>query len=170
MGTLGSNEYLGRGIDEWKLRTMLTSGSLLAKGCQAAMKLGKHSEEMEREVYKLGGHLAMIWQLYLDVKDFYTHPHSYSMVSAPVIIALWEYPQIYGHIYEAKLEKKGVEIKQLHYAVRSTRAIEYLRIFLDEELDAVLRCTEMFPVEDAKHSLHKMAISIHGEAVEFLEK
>ncbi|KPJ17005.1 Decaprenyl-diphosphate synthase subunit 2 [Papilio machaon] len=170
LGTLGSNDYLGRGIDEWKLRTMLTSGSLLAKGCQAAMKLSKQSEEMEREAYKLGGHLAMIWQLYLDVKDFYTHPHSYSMVGAPVIIALWEYPTIYGHIYEAKLEKKGVEIKQLHYAVRSTRAIEYLRIFLDQELDAVLRCTDMFPVEDARHALHKMAISIHGEAVEFLEK
>ncbi|XP_045537929.1 all trans-polyprenyl-diphosphate synthase PDSS2 [Papilio machaon] len=170
LGTLGSNDYLGRGIDEWKLRTMLTSGSLLAKGCQAAMKLSKQSEEMEREAYKLGGHLAMIWQLYLDVKDFYTHPHSYSMVGAPVIIALWEYPTIYGHIYEAKLEKKGVEIKQLHYAVRSTRAIEYLRIFLDHELDAVLRCTDMFPVEDARHALHKMAISIHGEAVEFLEK
>ncbi|XP_068619337.1 all trans-polyprenyl-diphosphate synthase PDSS2-like [Battus philenor] len=170
LGKLGSNDFLGHGIDEWKLRTMLQSGSLLAKGCQAAMKLSKRGEEFEKEAYKLGGHLAMVWQLYLDVKDFFTHPHSYSLVGAPVIIALWEYPTVYSYILEAKLDKKGVDFKNLYCAVRSTRAIEYLRLFLDQELDAVLRCTQKFPVEDAKYALHKMAISIHGEAVQFMDR
>ncbi|CAH2044776.1 unnamed protein product, partial [Iphiclides podalirius] len=169
LGKLGSNDFLGQGKDEWKLRTMLTSGSLLAKGCQAAMMLSKQGMEMEREAYRLGGHLAMIWQLYLDVKDFFTHPHSYSLVGAPVIIAIWEYPTVYGHIFEAKLEKRGVDFKQLFYAVRSTRALEYLRLLLHEELMAVVRCTERFPVEDARLALNKMAASIHSEAVQFLD-
>ncbi|CAG5004302.1 unnamed protein product [Parnassius apollo] len=168
LGKLGSNEFLGQGKDEWVLRTMLTSGSLLAKGCQAAMKLSNRGEELEREAYKLGGHLAMIWQLYLDVKDFFTHPNSYSLVGAPVTLAIWEYPTIYGHILEAKLEKKEVEFKPLYYAVMGTRCFEYLRQLLDEELVAVLQCCEKFPVEEARVALQKMAISVHSEAVQYM--
>lgn len=169
LSKLGSNDFLGQGKDEWKLRTMLTSGSILAKGCQAAMKLSKQGVAMEREAYRLGGHLAMIWQLYLDVKDFFTHPNSYSLVGAPVIIALWEYPTVYGHIFEAKLEKKPVDFKQLFYAVRGTRALEYLRMLLDEEMLAVVKCSEKFPEVDARLALNKMAASIHAEAVQFLD-
>ncbi|CAK1583971.1 unnamed protein product [Parnassius mnemosyne] len=169
LGKLGSNEFLGQGKDEWILRTMLTSGSLLAKGCQAAMKLSKRGEELEREAYKLGGHLAMIWQLYLDVKDFFTHPDSYSLVGAPVILAIWEYPTLYGHILEAKLEKKEIELKPLHYAVLGTRSLEYLKQFLDEELAAALQCCEKFPVEEARVALQKMAISVHSEAVQYID-
>jgi decaprenyl-diphosphate synthase subunit 2 len=170
LAKLGSNEFLGQGKDEWKLRTMLTSGSILAKGCQGAMKLAHRGEQMERDSYILGGHLAMIWQLYLDVKDFFTHPYSYSLVGAPVIFAMWEYPQIYGHIFEHKLEGTPLEYKQLYYAVMSTRAIEYLSVFLDEELDAILRYSDKFPVDDARCALQKMATTIHAEALEYMEK
>ncbi|KAJ0173460.1 hypothetical protein K1T71_010609 [Dendrolimus kikuchii] len=167
---LGSNEYLGQGKDEWVLRTMLTSGSILGKGCQGAMKLAHRGEKLERDAYILGGHLALIWQLYLDVKDFFTHPYNYSLVGAPVTLALWEYPQIYGHILEAKLEKKPVEFKQLYYAVRSTRSLEYLSNFLDEELATVIKYSEKFPVQDARQALQKMAMTIHDEAVQYIEK
>lgn len=166
---LGSNEYLGQGKDEWILRTMLTSGSILGKGCQGAMKLANRLD-LERDAYILGGHLALIWQLYLDVKDFFTHPYNFSLVSAPVTLALWEYPQIYGHILEAKLEKRPVEFKQLYYAVRSTRSLEYLNKFLDEELDMVVKYSKKFPVEDARLALQKMAITIHDETVQYIEK
>lgn len=149
---------------------MLNSGSMLGKGCQGAMKLANQGKEMEKNAYKLGGHLALLWQLYLDVKDFFTHPYSYSLVNAPVTFALWEYPQIYGHILEAKLEDKQIEYKQLYYAVRGTRSLEYLRIFLDEELAATLKYNDMFPVEDARSALQKMAITIHEEAVQYIEK
>lgn len=167
---LGSNDFLGQGKDEWVLRTMLSSGSILGKGCQGAMKLAQKGEQLERDAYVLGGHLALLWQLYLDVKDFFTHPYSYSLVGAPVIIALWEYPQIYGHILEAKLEKKPIEYKQLYYAVRGTRAMEYLLLFLDAELEAVMRNSEKFPVEDARVALQKMALTIHGEALQYVEQ
>ncbi|KOB64780.1 putative tumor suppressor protein, partial [Operophtera brumata] len=170
LNKLGSNDFLGQGKDEWILRTMLTSGSMLGKGCQGAMMLANRGEEMEKNAYKLGGHLALLWQLYLDVKDFFTHPYSYSLVNAPVILALWEYPQIYGHILEAKLEDKQLEYKQLYYAVRGTRALEYLRIFLDDELAATLKYSDMFPVEDARSALQKMALAIHEEAVQYIEK
>ncbi|XP_026758557.2 all trans-polyprenyl-diphosphate synthase PDSS2-like [Galleria mellonella] len=166
---LGSNEYLGQGKDEWIYRTMLMSGSILGKGCQGAMKLANRGEQTERDAYILGGHLALIWQLYLDVKEFFTHPYLYSLVGAPVTFALWEYPTIYSHILEAKLDKKPVEYKQLYYAVRGTRAIDYLSNFLDDELAAVLKYSERFPVTDARLSLQKMALTIHGEAVQYIE-
>ncbi|KAG6441994.1 decaprenyl-diphosphate synthase subunit 2 [Manduca sexta] len=167
---LGSNDYLGQGKDEWMLRTMLTSGSILGKGCQAAMKLAKRGEQMERDAYILGGHFAILWQLYLDVKEFFTHPYSYSLVGAPVILALWEYPTIYGHILEAKLEKKPVEFKQLYYAVRSTRSMEYLSMLLDVEFATILKYSDKFPIEDARLALQKMAMTVHSEALEYIEK
>lgn len=134
------------------------------------MKLAHRGEHIERDAYILGIHLALIWQVYLDVKDFFTHPYAYSLVGAPVILALWEYPTIYGHILESKLENKAVEYKHLYYAVRSTRSLEYLSIFLDEELSATLKYSEKFPVEDARLALQKMAITVHHEALQYIEK
>lgn len=152
------------------MRTMLTTGSMLGKGCQAAMKLSCQGVEMEKNAYILGGHMAILWQLYLDVKDFFTHPFSYSLVGAPVIFATWEYPQVYGHILESKLEKQPVEFKQLYYAVKGTRGLEYLRAFLDDELAAILKYSERFPVEDARTALQKMALTIHDETIQYMEK
>lgn len=149
---------------------MLTSGSILGKGCQGAMKLARRGDQMERDAYILGGHLALIWQLYLDVKDFFTHPYAYSLVGSPVTLAMWEYPSLYGHIFEAKMEKKPVELKQLYYAVRGTRALEYLSLFLDEELGRILMYSERFPVQDARQALQKMALTIHAETLEYIEK
>lgn len=170
LAKLGCNEFLGQGKDEWLLRTMLTSGSLLGKGCQGAMKLAKKGKQFECDAYKLGGHLAIMWQLYLDIKDFFTHPYSYSLVGAPVTIALWEYPSIYGHIWTAKMEKTPIEYKQLYYAVRATRSMEYISSFLDDELAAVLKYSEKFPIDDAKSVLQKMALTVHGETVQYMEK
>ncbi|XP_045532674.1 all trans-polyprenyl-diphosphate synthase PDSS2-like [Pieris brassicae] len=170
LAKLGSNTFLGQGKDEWLLRTMLTSGSLLGKGCQGAMKLANKGKQFEGDAYKIGGHLAIMWQLYLDIKDFFTHPYSYSLVGAPVTIALWEYPSIYGHIWTAKMEKKPVELKQLYYAVRATRSMEYISTLLDEELAAVIKYSAMFPVEDARLALQKMALTVHGETLQYMEK
>lgn len=103
------------------------------------MKVARRGEHKEREAYVLGGHLALLWQLYLDVKDFFTHPYSYSLVGAPVVIAMWEYPNVYGHIVEAKINQEPINFKQLYYAVRSTRCMDYLTEFMDEELDAIMR-------------------------------
>lgn len=166
---LGSNEFLGRGIAEWKLRTMLMSGSILAKGCQGAMKLASRGPEMEKNAYILGGHLALLWQLYLDVKDFFTHPYSYSLVGAPTTIALWEYPTIYRHVFESKVEKTPIEFKQMHYSVRTTRAMDYLMKLLDNEYESVLEYAKKFPGEDASAALQKMATTIHGETLQYIE-
>ncbi|XP_064073999.1 all trans-polyprenyl-diphosphate synthase PDSS2-like [Vanessa tameamea] len=169
LGKLGSNDYLGRGKDEWLLRTMLTSGSLLGKGCQGAMKLARRGEQMERDGYILGGHLAIIWQLYLDVRDFFTHPYSYSLVGAPVILAIWEYPTVYSYILEAKLEKRPIEYKQLYYAVRATRSLEYLTLLLEDEMAAILKISDRFPVDDARNAIQKMALTIHDETLQYIE-
>lgn len=166
---LGSNEYLGQCRDEWTLRTMLMSGSIIGKGCQGAMKLAGHGVDKEREAYILGGHLALIWQLYLDIKDFFIHPNSFSFVGAPVMFALWEYPTIYSHFLEARLDKKPIEHKGLYYAVKSTRALEYLTIFLDIELATILEFSDKFPVEDARTAIQKMALTIHSETMHYIE-
>ncbi|CAH0728633.1 unnamed protein product, partial [Brenthis ino] len=169
LSTLGSNEFLGQGKNEWLLRTMLTSGSLLGKGCQGAMKLANRGEKIEKNAYILGGHLAIIWQLYLDVKDFFTYPYSYSLVGAPVILAIWEYPTVYSFIIEAKLEKRPVEYKQLYYAVRATRALDYLTIFLEEEMAAIMEHSDKFPVEDARVAIQKMALTVRTETLQYME-
>ncbi|XP_047993918.1 all trans-polyprenyl-diphosphate synthase PDSS2-like [Leguminivora glycinivorella] len=159
---LGSEPYLGQGKEEWVLRTMLQAGSILGKGCQGALKLARRGEDMERSAYILGGHLALIWQLYLDIKDYFTGD-SYSLVCAPVVMALWEYPSIYDYVIQ-----KG-NLKEVGDAVRSTRCMNSLFSLLDEELAFILKYSDGLSVDDARKALQNIAWTIYREAVKIIE-
>ncbi|XP_063621727.1 all trans-polyprenyl-diphosphate synthase PDSS2-like [Cydia splendana] len=163
---LGSNEYLGQGKEEWILRTMLLSGSILGKGCEAAMKLARQ-DEIERDAYKLGGHLALLWQLYIDISDFFTNPKSkYSLVGASVIMALWEYPSIYDQLF---LSQRPVNLNELNQAVSSNCCMVALSSLLNEELGAVLKYSDGMPVHDARKALQNIAKALYGDAMKIIK-
>lgn len=67
------------------------------------------------------------------------------------------------------MEKTPIEFKQLYYAVRSTRSMDYLLKLLDDELEAVLTYSSKFPEGDAISALQKMALSVHGETLQYIE-
>ncbi|XP_061710534.1 all trans-polyprenyl-diphosphate synthase PDSS2-like [Cydia pomonella] len=164
---LGSNDYLGQGKEEWILRTMLLSGSILGKGCEAAMKLARRGE-IERDAYKFGGHFALLSQLYLNISDFFTNPKSnYSLVSAPVIMALWEYPSVYDQLM---MSQRPVNLNELNHAVSSTRCMDALSSLLNEELSAVVKCSDRMPIHDAREALQNIARALYGEAMKIIEK
>uniref|UniRef100_A0AAR5Q724 Decaprenyl-diphosphate synthase subunit 2 n=1 Tax=Dendroctonus ponderosae TaxID=77166 RepID=A0AAR5Q724_DENPD len=63
-------EVLGNAKAEWTLRHFLGSGSLLAKSCQAALKLANHPEEFQKLGYLFGRNMALGWQAYFDLECF----------------------------------------------------------------------------------------------------
>ncbi len=63
-------------LEDWKDQTFLVSGSLMAKSCRAAMMLGNHDVEVQRQAYNFGMHVALAHQVRQDqnsrlVKDRY---------------------------------------------------------------------------------------------------
>lgn len=49
----------GVDVATWEEQAFLSHGALLAKSCQAAMKLAKHDKESQRLAYKYGKHLSL---------------------------------------------------------------------------------------------------------------
>ena len=50
-------------FSDWKKQTFLSSGSLLAKGCQAAMELANHSEETKQLAFAFGENMTYAHQV-----------------------------------------------------------------------------------------------------------
>lgn len=60
------------GISTWKEQVFLSHSALLAKSCQAAMELAKHSAEMQDMAFRYGKHMSMSHKvhLFLSLCDF----------------------------------------------------------------------------------------------------
>lgn len=54
-------------VNEWTLRNVLSAGSLLGKSCQGTLKLAGHDVEMQHQGFKFGKHLALAWQVNIQV-------------------------------------------------------------------------------------------------------
>lgn len=52
-------------FSDWLKQTYLSSGSLLAKSCQSAMKLASHSSDVQQQAYKYGLNTAYVQQVSL---------------------------------------------------------------------------------------------------------
>lgn len=50
-------------LSDWLQQTYLSSGSLLAKSCQAAMKLANHSLEVQLNAFNYGLNTAYVQQV-----------------------------------------------------------------------------------------------------------
>lgn len=46
-------------VAAWEEQAFLSHGALLAKSCQAAMELARHSQESQRAAYLYGKHLSL---------------------------------------------------------------------------------------------------------------
>ncbi|KAK6170920.1 hypothetical protein SNE40_019203 [Patella caerulea] len=75
-------------FSDWTNQTFLTSGSLLAKSCQAALELADHDQNFQKKAFEFGKNMAYAQQLNEDLKPFITPDDNIdqmSISSAPVI-------------------------------------------------------------------------------------
>jgi hypothetical protein len=53
----------GATVEDWEQQTFLSSGSLLARSCAAALTLARHSEAMQQKAYEFGKQIAFAYQV-----------------------------------------------------------------------------------------------------------
>ena len=65
----------GASIEDWQQQTYLSSGSLIAKGCQSALLLAGHPRPLQDAAHQFGCHVAYAHQVYIHVLSLKGHPH-----------------------------------------------------------------------------------------------
>ncbi|KPI92091.1 Decaprenyl-diphosphate synthase subunit 2 [Papilio xuthus] len=136
---------LGSPTKEWTLRTLYGGGSLFGRGCEGAVLLaGKGKKEQER-AYLLGCHLSLVWQAASDLQKFTTdNKESYSLVSAPVLFAVNESPDIYKEIEKFKNDLRELDYDAIKSCVLKTNAIEQTRMLFSTNSKIAARYADMF--------------------------
>ncbi|XP_040410326.1 all trans-polyprenyl-diphosphate synthase PDSS2 isoform X1 [Cygnus olor] len=78
------------GISTWKEQVFLSHSALLAKSCQAAMELAKHSAEIQDMAFQYGKHMSMSHKLHSDLQPFVKESSSdimaFSLNCAPAVL------------------------------------------------------------------------------------
>uniref|UniRef100_A0A669QA57 Decaprenyl diphosphate synthase subunit 2 n=1 Tax=Phasianus colchicus TaxID=9054 RepID=A0A669QA57_PHACC len=77
-------------ISTWKEQVFLSHSALLAKSCQAAMELAKHSTEIQDMAFRYGKHMSMSHKLHSDLQPFVKESSSdtmaFSLNCAPAVL------------------------------------------------------------------------------------
>ncbi|NXY19373.1 DLP1 synthase, partial [Atrichornis clamosus] len=135
------------GISRWKEQVFLSHSALLAKSCQAAMELAKHSTEIQDMAFQYGKHMSMSHKLHSDLQPFVKESPSdtmaFSLNSAPAIL----HQEFLGR--ESWLK----QIRELQEAIKAgkgvTSAIDLCRCHGNRALAAL----ERFPPSEARDAL-----------------
>ncbi|NXD25223.1 DLP1 synthase, partial [Spelaeornis formosus] len=142
------------GISRWKEQVFLSHSALLAKSCQAAMELAKHSTEIQDMAFQYGKHMSMSHKLHSDLQPFVRESSSdtmaFSLNSAPAIL----HQEFHGR--EAWLK----QIRELQEAIKAgkgvTSAIELCRCHGNRALAALQR----FPPSEARDALANIVYAV----------
>lgn len=153
------NPTLPTGItfSDWLKQTYLQSGSLLAKSCQAAMKLASHSSDLQQTAYDYGLNTAYVQQMSDDIKAFSKGDYSEVRVtSAPVILFQEQNPESADLV----LRQRKSDVKQLATAVQSSGALAECRRLCEEYSTKAFSALAPFRNSDAKSALVNMVHAI----------
>ncbi|NWR31446.1 DLP1 synthase, partial [Tachuris rubrigastra] len=142
------------GISRWKEQVFLSHSALLAKSCQAAMELAKHSTEIQDMAFQYGKHMSMSHKLHSDLQPFVKESSSdtmaFSLNSAPAIL----HQEFLGR--EAWIK----QIRELQEAIKAgkgvTSAIDLCRCHGNRALAAL----EHFPPSEARDALANIVCAV----------
>lgn len=119
---------LGSPIREWTLRTMYNGGSLFGRGCQGAVLLSGLGLEEQENAYKFGSHLCLAWQAATELQKITSHnKETFSLISAPVLFALNENPELYSEIDNIS-NISEIDFDELRSDILKTDAAERTRL------------------------------------------
>ncbi|XP_074437108.1 all trans-polyprenyl-diphosphate synthase PDSS2 isoform X3 [Larus michahellis] len=154
------------GISTWKEQVFLSHSALLAKSCQAAMELAKHSAEIQDMAFQYGKHMSMSHKLHSDLQPFVKESSSdtmaFSLNSAPAVL----HQEFLGReawikqIREAQGKGNKMDYKKLQEAIKAgkgvTSAIDLCRCHGNRALAAL----ERFPPSEARAALANIVYAV----------
>ncbi|KAM6270436.1 all trans-polyprenyl-diphosphate synthase PDSS2 isoform 3-T3 [Spheniscus humboldti] len=154
------------GISTWKEQVFLSHSALLAKSCQAAMELAKHSAEIQDMAFQYGKHMSMSHKLHSDLQPFVKESSSdtmaFSLNSAPAVL----HQEFLGReawikqIREAQGKGNIMDYKKLQEAIKAgkgvTSAIDLCRCHGNRALAAL----ERFPPSEARAALANIVYAV----------
>ncbi|KAI5633749.1 polyprenyl synthetase domain-containing protein [Phthorimaea operculella] len=154
---LSVSDALGSPTKEWTLRTMYNGGSLFGRGCQGALLLGGKKLEEQELAYLFGCHLCLSWQAASELQKFTsTNKEPYSLVSAPVLFALNENPELYKYIENAKSSVTDVDIEEFRDHILKTDAVERTRLLSEENAKKADMYVDMFGDCESIHTIKRL--------------
>ncbi|NXN86508.1 DLP1 synthase, partial [Bombycilla garrulus] len=155
------------GISRWKEQVFLSHSALLAKSCQAAMELAKHSAEIQDMAFQYGKHMSMSHKLHSDLQPFVKESPSdtmaFSLNSAPAIL----HQEFHGREAWLKqiremgsVHRCACVFQQLQEAIKAgkgvTSAIDLCRCHGNRALAAL----ERFPPSEARDALANIVYAV----------
>ncbi|NXV08586.1 DLP1 synthase, partial [Cettia cetti] len=151
------------GISRWKEQVFLSHSALLAKSCQAAMELAKHSAEIQDMAFQYGKHMSMSHKLHSDLQPFVRESSNdtiaFSLNSAPAIL----HQEFHGReawLKEIREVKHGLEFPGFAMSIKAgkgvTSAIDLCRCHGNRALAAL----ERFPPSEARDALANIVYAV----------
>ncbi|CAK1583972.1 unnamed protein product [Parnassius mnemosyne] len=136
---------LGAPIKEWTLRTLYNGGSLFGRGCEGAVLLAGRGRDKQEKAYLLGCHLCLAWQAASDIQKFTTgNKETFSLVSAPVLFAMNQSPQLYEKIEKAQNDVRELDYDALKDSILKTNALEETRRLFSKNSELALKYADTF--------------------------
>lgn len=153
----GSEPYridgiLGNAKAEWTLRNLLGGGTLLAKCCQGSLKLGGHTEELQKYAYLVGRNMALAWQLRIEQESItsYDKYSPFNLTCAPVLFHLQSEPKYYKVISNLG---EDVDFSSIRQTVLSGPGLEKTQELQEEFVELALSALNKFPESSATNAL-----------------
>ncbi|XP_045782793.1 all trans-polyprenyl-diphosphate synthase PDSS2-like [Maniola jurtina] len=127
-----ANDVLGKSRKEWTARTVFNGVSLLGRGCQASMLLGKQNRETQNFAYQFGCHVGLAWQAAAELQKLTDNKGQFCLTSAPVLYALEGNPDLYKIIEQARNDVKDVDYEDLKFNILKTDAVDKTKMLYED--------------------------------------
>lgn len=152
-------------VASWEDQTFLSHGALLAKSCQAAMKLARHGNEAQNLAFLYGKHLALGHKLNSDLQPFVksgSEPAVFSLDSAPVVF----HRQIVGperwrhQLKQVQNMARQIDYTKLRGLIKTERGVSQALDLCSYHGNKALEAMKCFPSSDARSALENMACAV----------
>lgn len=131
--SINADDVLGKPRKEWTARTVYNGVSLLGRGCQSAMVLGRQSHETQNYAYQFGCHVGLAWQAASELQKLSSDSKDqFCLASAPVLFALEDNPELYKIIDQAKNDVNDVDYEDLKFNILKTDAVDKTRLLYED--------------------------------------
>ena len=148
-------------MNDWKRHTYLTSASLIAKSCKAALMLADHSDKMQDMAFEFGKHTALAHRLSEDLHPFV------SQLEDGVIPNVQATPSILyalSHADQAKklglLDNPNVDAGLLRSVVKDSDAVDQTKQLLNDHGEKALEALHTFTPSDARLALENIVNAV----------
>ncbi|XP_068533886.1 BEN domain-containing protein 3 isoform X4 [Anas acuta] len=154
------------GISTWKEQVFLSHSALLAKSCQAAMELAKHSTEIQDMAFQYGKHMSMSHKLHSDLQPFVKESSSdimaFSLNCAPAVF----HQEFLGRdawikqIREAQGKGNIMDYKKLQEAIKAGKGVTSAIDLCRRHGNRALAALESFPPSEARAALANIVYAV----------